>query len=280
MTILIPERNIVGAWLKAMDHLQASARHEDFNVILEMDTPLDISDADRAVGARVNRFLTDHGVQALQTVANTIFPDDLYRRYGPPGIFEHYPEQVYPRIRKCPKNSWGTYVHRMVRRTDSDGRTVNPLQNVVNRLKTEIDGGGNPKRARYELNLVDPFIDLSTSDPTLPGDEKAMGGPCLSHLSFKLREGKAVALTAFYRSHYYAERALGNLLGLSNLLNFVAKESGLQPGSLTCISSMAKIDYGQKWSFSQVKRLLGECKGLLAAGSPGTVLAIDAVNPA
>ena len=280
MTILIAEHNILGAWLSAMAHLRASARHEDFNIILEMRSPLDISDADRAVGAHVNRFLTGHGVQALHTVANTIFPDDLYRRYGTTGVFERYPEQVYPRIRKCPKNSWGTYVHRMVRRIDSDGRMVNPLQNVVNRLKTEINGGGNPKRARYELNLVDPFLDLSTSDPTLPGDARAMGGPCLSHLSFKLREGSTVALTAFYRSHYYVERALGNLLGLSNLLNFVAAESGLQPGPLTCISSMAKIDYGQNWNFSEVERLLGKCKDLLTVGSSGAVPAIDAMNPA
>lgn len=279
MTILLNKPNIVGVWLKAMDHLRSSAHHEDFNVILEIDAPLDVSDTDRAVGARVNRFLTGHGVQALHTVANTIFPNDLYRRYGAQGVFERYPEQVYPRIRKCRKNSWGTYVHRMVRRSDPAGNVVNPLRNVVSRLRTEITGGGNPKRARYELNLVDPFIDLSTSDPTLPGDGRAMGGPCLSHLSFKLREeGSVVALTAFYRSHYYVERALGNLLGLSNLLNFVAVESGLQPGPLTCISSMARIDC-EHWNFSEVDRLLGECKDLLAAGRPAAVPASNAVNP-
>lgn len=280
MTILIHEDNIVEAWIAALEHLQQSPRHEDFNVILEIRSPRELSDRHRAIGAHVNKFLTGHGVQALHTVANTIFPADLYRRFGKQGVFEHYPEQVYPRIRKCPKNSWGTYVHRMVRRINPNGVTVNPLENVVRRLITELNGGGNPKRARYELNLVDPFVDISTSDPTLSGDEKAMGGPCLSHLSFKLREGSTIALTAFYRSHYYVERALGNLLGLSNLQAFVAKECGLEVGPLTCISSMAKIESSKQWNFTEVARLIRECKGLLADGAPGAGLPVDSVNSA
>jgi hypothetical protein len=277
MTILIQRESIVGAWIDAMNHLRQSPRHEDFNVILEIGNPTCVTAEEREVGARINRFLIGHGVQALHTVANTIFPADLYRRYGVAGVFDHYPENVYPRLKKCRKNSWGTYVHRMVRRTDSQGAVVNPLQNVIARLRTEVNGGGNPKRARYELNLVDPFLDLSTSEPTLPGDAMAMGGPCLSHLSFKLRDG-AVALTAFYRSHYYVERALGNLLGLSNLVRFVAMETRLKPGFLTCVSSMAQIDCGQKWSFTEVERLLRECKDLLTTTAPaaGTIQAVNA----
>lgn len=280
MTILILERNIVGVWVKAMQHLFASDRHEDFNLILEVEAPTEIDAADRKVGAHVNRFLTAHGAQALHTVANTIFPNDIYQRYGRQGVFENYPDHVYPRLQKCSKNSWGTYFHRMVRRTGSDGKAINPLGNLVARLQTEIGGGGHPKRARYELNLVDPFLDLVTADPTLPGDTKAMGGPCLSHLSFKLRSG-SVALTAFYRSHYYVERALGNLLGLSNLQQFVAKECGLPPGPLTCISSMAKIDCGSLWRLTEVQQLLAECQSLLAEGrSTGTVPQLNAMNAA
>jgi hypothetical protein len=271
MSILIPAHNIVDAWLAAMDHLWECHHHEDFNVILEMTTPIGVDDGDRAVAAHINRFLKSHDVQALHTVANTIFPQDLYQRLGADGVYKHYPETVYPRLRKCPKNSWGTYAHRIVRRTSASGDVVNPLATIVNRLRTEIAGGGNPKRARYELNMVDPFTDLSTSDPTLPGDGRAMGGPCLSHLSFKIRDG-AVALTAFYRSHYYVERALGNLLGLANLLQFVATESGLPAGVLTCISSMAKIDSGN-WNLSEVERLLCECKGLLTVPRGGAMVA-------
>lgn len=66
--------------------------------------------------------------------------------------------------------------------------------------------------------------------------------PCLSHLSFKLTDRESVDLTAIYRSHHYAARALGNLLGLSQLQAFVAKEANLKVGTLTCISTHAHLD--------------------------------------
>jgi hypothetical protein len=49
-------------------------------------------------------------------------------------------------------------------------------------------------------------------------------------------------LTAIYRSHYYIERALGNILGLAQLLTFVAAEVGVDVGSLVCHSTYAVID--------------------------------------
>jgi len=62
-------------------------------------------------------------------------------------------------------------------------------------------------------------------------------------LSFKLAASKGtVDLTAVYRSHHYAKRALGNLVGLSQLLHFVSKESGYDPGVLTCVSTLAHLD--------------------------------------
>ncbi len=164
-----------------------------------------------------------------------------------------------------------TYAQRLVRRVDAAGVTINPLQTIIARLTAEAKNGG-PKRARYELNLVDPFTDLSTSDPTLPGDKLALGGPCLSHLSFKLRPGGSVSLTAFYRSHFYVERALGNLIGLSRLLSFVARESGLEAGTITCISSYAQIDASS--SITKVDKLIRECKELLAVDSQSVVTAV------
>ena len=64
-------------------------------------------------------------------------------------------------------------------------------------------------------------------------------------MSFKrvpTHAGYAVNLTAVYRSHHYCSRALGNLLGLAQLLSFVAKESGLSVGTLSCLSSYAELD--------------------------------------
>ncbi len=162
-------------------------------------------------------------------------------------------------------------------REDVNGKIINPLANILDRIKKEAKNRG-PKRARYELNLVCPFLDLSTSDPTLAGDSLALGGPCLSHLSFKLRPGGIISLTAFYRSHYYIERALGNFIGLANLLNFVAKEANLTAGPLACVSSYAKADTGKHWNHKNITALINKCE-LLLVDSTLTENSSPAINP-
>ena len=60
---------------------------------------------------------------------------------------------------------------------------------------------------------------------------RRMGGPCLSHLSFKLFDG-AVHLTTLYRSHDYGYKVPGNLLGLASVLAELKKtvrERGAYP---------------------------------------------------
>ena len=72
----------------------------------------------------------------------------------------------------------------------------------------------------------------------------AYGGQCLSFLSFHLLPGttKTLTLTAQYRNHYYVEKLLGNLIGLGRLMAFIAKETDLNMGALTVISTRAEID--------------------------------------
>jgi thymidylate synthase len=98
-------------------------------------------------------------------------------------------------------------------------------------------------------------------DPALDS-KRTMGQPCLAHLSFKLREDKGVMVTALYRNHYYVQRTLGNLIGLSQLLYFVARESGLTPKSLVCHSTFARLDTDKGWSLTAVRELLKEVNDL------------------
>jgi hypothetical protein len=100
-----------------------------------------------------------------------------------------------------------------------------------------------------DLPIYDP-----DSDRTLP-----MGQPCLSHLTFKIIGENLLSLTVLYRSHYYVERVLGNFIGLSQLLAFVAKETDLEVGPLVCHSSYAKLESGKGWSSADVVRLLANC---------------------
>ena len=121
------------------------------------------------------------------------------------------------------------------------------------------------KRAAYELGLGFGF-DLATYDDDDDRGDR-MGGPCLSHLSFKVIEGR-VHLAAMYRSHYYLQRAYGNLLGLARLQSFVADQAELDPGPLVCHSTMAVLEYGRHlgWSKSAVLPLLSRCRAVMSAG--------------
>ena len=109
---------------------------------------------------------------------------------------------------------------------------------------------------KYELALFDPTRDI---------DKSPYGGQCLSFLSFKRLPGprKKVALTALYRNHYYIEKLLGNLIGLGQLMAFVAQETDQDIGPLTIISSHATIDLprtsaGGKTTRKDVRALLDE----------------------
>jgi hypothetical protein len=254
------EDRIVPTWLAAARYLDSQRPRKGKNLVLEIPNPLALTEDDRAMMAKVDQALA-HCNLTLKTVAGTIFPTAMYKRYGRPGYYDKYKEMLK---RGQAKNTWGTYAHRMIERPGKVmGTTINPLEHLVNKLSY----AGQPQPANgikvsyvatYELNVADPEEDLRpevdvggdvpTYNPAFDMREW-LGLPCLSHLSFKRvprGEGHAVDLTAIYRSHHYCARALGNLLGLAQLLSFVAKESGLQVGTLSCLSTHAELDV-DKW---------------------------------
>ena len=143
----------------------------------------------------------------------------------------------------------GTYAMRIMERRAADPtKTVNPLEQLIDKL-IRASTVGHPYHNNYELGVAEPCHDLDDSfGCELPTFDVARDGtrvsnmPCLSHLSFKMVNRDQVDLTAIYRSHHYRAKALGNLIGLSQLLQFVAKESSLKAGTLTCISTHAQLE--------------------------------------
>ncbi|MFM0684840.1 hypothetical protein PQQ77_02550 [Paraburkholderia strydomiana] len=269
MAILFDKQlRVVPTWLAAAKHLESSPNRTATNLVLEITEPLTITDEDQAVMRRVDAALEAQDL-TLRTVAGTIFPLDLYKRYGRPDFYEKY-KAMLKRGKK--QGTWGTYASRMIDRTSADGKTaINPLDMLVARLRHDgqpmkQDGSVSSFTSAYELGVADPSEDLASCDDT-GGDvptynaaidgRRWMGMPCLSHLSFKrVKEADefAVHLTAMYRSHHYCARALGNLLGLAQLLSFVAEEAKLKVGTLTCLSSHAVLDV-ETWG--GVKRAQG-----------------------
>ena len=245
-----------GAWLGAITLLGASETRCAYNVILDIENPIILTPIDKRIVHALDHLLVGHDRQPVATVAGTIFPAAHYRQRGLKGVMEDFPQRIYPKVKK----NWGTYAGRMLSRTDHKGQEMNPLQVIIGKLKQQMRGTG-PKRAIYEVSLIDVFADLPIYDPAFDA-RRTMNQPCLAHLSFKLREDRRLMLTALYRNHYYVERALGNLIGLSQLLFFVARESGLEPGGLVCHSTFARLDFDGGWTVGEVNGLIKKCTEL------------------
>ncbi len=253
---LIPNSSIAKCWLDACQHLRDAPGNTDTTVVLHVEHPDSMDDQDVEVARAVDTFLTTHNKYSNHTVAETIFPGYEYVRRGVKGVYEHYPA-TYDAIKALPEiHRWGTYAHRLLRRVGRDGEKYNPLEDCISKMKQK-----KPVRASYELGFG---FELATYDDD-QDRKRRMGGPCLSHLSFKLIKQK-VHLTAIYRSHYYIQRAYGNLLGLARLQSFVADQVGGSVGPLVCHSTMAQLDYGSdcSWGKRDVMSLLDKCLDLMS----------------
>ncbi len=251
MTEVFRRTRVVQAWLAGIRYLETQKSLDSTNIILEIDHPLRATADDRSVVNAVNTALQKKNPsRSVMTAAGTIFPQSMYQRYGRPAWYDQY-KAILARG-KAP-GTWGTYVMRMIERNEETGESFNPLEKIITKLTTLREKELNHYKAAYELGLSDPHRDLMNPCngigfelPTYnPAVDRHMylGSPCLSHLTFKLINER-LDMTAIYRSHYYAERALGNLIGLAQLQRYVAEESGFDLGSLTCISSYAKLDEG------------------------------------
>ena len=254
---LRPNSTCVTTWREAVRVVDAEPGHEAHNVIMSVADPV-MGTGLVDPGVRpVDDFLRGHN-KSLQTIANTIFPAALYRRHGAPEFFTEFHEKILPKIRN--KEKWsGYYFERMTNWAGAPHG--NPLWELVQRMADPAVTARN----KFELALFDPARDL---------DRSPYGGQCLSYLSFKTLPAipDIVNLTAMYRNHYYIEKLLGNLIGLGRLLSFVAAEAELQVGSLTVLSSHAKIDHmktsaGGKTRRSDITSLLERVDAELAAAT-------------
>lgn len=247
-TLFDSQVHIVPTWLAAARHLQA---HDGIgrNLVLEISKPGVTRRSDLAIVRRVDAQIVAQGKGlSIETVAGTIFPQGLYNRRKRPDFYQEY-LRLIARAKK--PGTWGQYFERMTHRTASDGRVVNPLEDVIGKLHRAVTSGNSIYQSTYELSPSDPAQDinpgedigaeLATYDPTRDRN-RPYGGPCLSHLSFKITDRHILDLTAIYRSHHYCERALGNLLGLARLQKYVADQAGLDQGTLTCVSTHAELD--------------------------------------
>ncbi|MFT3966745.1 MAG: hypothetical protein QM690_12780 [Sphingobium sp.] len=256
---LLQGRTIPEVWLKAVQHVDACPRHEDFDVFLHVREPTVLEANDRAIYEIVDAFFKKHGAYSIHTVAETIFPLDEYMRGGREAVFETYPPRIKAIHAARDDKNWGTYAYRLLRQKDRDGKVYNPLKDMVAKIRAH-----GKYKASFELGMGHPLEEDIHIYEGATDRRRLYGGPCLSHLSIKVHDD-AIRLNATYRSHYYVRRLFGNLVGLGRLQYFLASETGLAIGGLTINSTYAKVDRGDgggcggRWTKPDVDGLIAEC---------------------
>jgi thymidylate synthase len=220
--------------------------------VIDVDYPTIFDDSDNAVIKLVDSFLRDRDLNPISTIVNTIFPEALYRKFGTPKFYGVYHTQVYDKLTKS--KQWGRYFERLTRHKDGDGKTYNPLQDTIDKLKT-VKESDHQYKSVYELAVYDPLLDR----------RYLRGGQCLSFLSLKVHPDRGLTMTAIYRNQTYITRCLGNLIGLGMLQAFIAKEAGLNVGPLTCLSTHAELDVGAGWGITDARKLITAAAALIRA---------------
>ena len=243
-----PQSDCASAWLEAAKQVDAQPGHEAHNVVIDVTNPTAGATRANPIVACVDEFLAARS-KSVVTIANTIFPQGLYDRYGFPVFIERFHNRVLPKVRSNQRWS-GYYFERMTNMPLVGGGTLDQLSREIARMQQ------NSSLNKHEISLFDPERDVNDSP---------YGGQCLSFLSFHVKPGspRTLLLTAQYRNHYYIEKLLGNLIGLGRLMAFVAHEAKMQIGSLTVVSTHALID-APKATRQDIKALLERCEQPLA----------------
>jgi hypothetical protein len=233
------------AWREAVRLVDGAPGHETYNVVIDVADPTINTTRAHPGIAVVDDFLSARG-KSVETVANTIFPASLYYRYGAPAFFDVFSKKVLPKVRRSERWS-GYYFERMINFPVLAGEPPNQLWDIVERIRDDQVRALN----KFELSLFDPVRDV---------DNSPYGGQCLSFMSFKIVPGssRALMLTAMYRNHFYIEKLLGNLIGLGRLMAFVGRETGLQVGALTVISTHAEIDRPDRARRTEIAAMLSQ----------------------
>lgn len=214
--------NAIDAWKKASKLVLKAPEHRIRNLIVEINDPTKFE------RAWLNKFdpKSIGSTDRLSVVAKVLFPftgkaqgetrEEFYDRWNK--------SLAKNRALKNLRAPWGTYFGRL---TDFAG-DKNQLESIISAL--------SGWRIKPEAALV-----AHTSAPTLD-TIKPIGSPCLQYIEVLWGRDDVIDLVAVYRNHDFLKKALGNYLGLGQLLKFIADESGKTAGRIVCHSVRAYCD--------------------------------------
>lgn len=260
MPSLIQGPTLSAAWARAL-RSTLDAGGKDVNLAVSWrsgeEDPEIRAVVDAFLAARRKEYLANKGkrgqwtVWSVETVANTIFPIDLYLPTKGDGAIDLFTD-LYLEGREFARSvsPEGEYCERLVAWPGPDG-PVNQLGILARKLRRVRDrdsGGRGALSSDYELALAHPSdsFDLRIHAPGL--NNSPLGFPCLSHISITLHGGE-LHLSALYRNQHLTRKGYGNYLGLSRLGSALANEAGLPLGEVMVIATHADAEVGTARGF-------------------------------
>ncbi len=275
---LKPVASLSEAWLSALEHTADSINGRTKHLFMTVTDPgQEVS----CIRRRIDNQLDHLGKQSVETVAETIFPQSLYRdpeiSWSSELSQEHVQEvdkaakdlydgylTMLSVLRTDPANRMGTYFSRMISWPGKEMNGINQLERVIKRIRaSQRQGNRTENTIDVELSAdCHENEDEIACDGTqlLAADDKRIRGfPCLVHLDFSLLNGE-LHCAAIYRHHHLFTKAYGNLVGLSNLMKFVCQQSGCEIGELVVLDGIAESQ-PIKHARNLAKRLRDELSG-------------------
>ncbi|MEM9807941.1 MAG: thymidylate synthase [Cyanobacteria bacterium P01_D01_bin.56] len=251
--LLIEEINLSHAWAKIILHVIDNPGKEISPLIVSITGFSEgIPIENENIKELLNIALEKNSEQRIGTVANTIFPESLWRRsrYERKELFERYTDRFLPRAKAIEphKNRRGLYFERLIS-FGSGPHNGNQLEHII----SEYLARSAVRRTMFQASIFDPGRD-HTRAAQLPF-------PCLQHVSFVPHQG-TLTLNAFYATQQIFNKAYGNYLGLCRLGRFMSCEMNLSLSRVNCFVGVAKLDKISK-SSTNLAPVIAECRRAL-----------------
>jgi len=282
MADLVVGGNLAEAWLAAMK-LVVDRGGKSFHLNVAFPA---VYEEESPPWTVLNEFLIEHKKEELNTVANTIFPAELYHPHlgekAAEQLYENYEISMRVHQRTGRGHDYETYFNRMVSYPVASGSTEllgdkaellkadghwNQLAFQIERLRRARKK--SKRRNSYEIGLshaIDAEMRVQA-----PLTDIAWGSfPCLSHVSLTMIDDQ-INLNATYRNQYLIERGFGNYVGLARLTRFIARECGAEPGEVPVVATEAdaELTFGKR----KVAALLQACEAAMAGEAKAEVIA-------
>lgn len=244
--ILIDRPNLSLAWAHAFLTLRSTSGHRLMPLTISFEGISDDVIEEPSIRNALDAALAASEMQKVQTVANTIFPQALWRaaKGDREGLYANYRENLPEYVAMEPnKNRRGLYFGRLIAYDvdPKDGSRLvyvpegaipangNQLEFIIQRCKKGV------RVSAFQASVFDPARDHTSA--------AQLGFPCLQHVTFvpDFHDG-TLGLNAFYATQQLFEKGYGNYLGLARLGMFVAGETGLSLTRVSCFVGVEKME--------------------------------------